>query len=263
MEKLTKEEIVEKIYERWGNVNFELVSFGTAREPITIKCLNCGDTFTLKHRNNLFNKIRKNFCPNCNGTKKHWYNSTKEKLDFKTAQQRLEQTFGDEYFIIEDSYKGWASNCLIRHNICNKIFSTQPRYLFYHSHCPCKKINSKGEQRIKDFLILNSIIFEEQKRIEDIKKAPYDFYLPTYNLLIEFQGRQHFEPVKQFGGESQLLVQQEIDKRKKDIARKNGYSLFYITYKEMSNIEELLIQRLSLTGVESSDSKCYPPLKED
>lgn len=255
MNKLNKEDLIKKIYERWGDVKFEILSFGTAREPITIKCLQCQNIFTLKYRSNLFNKKRKGFCPSCNNSKKCWYNAFKGKIDYITAQQRIDQTFGDEYSIIEDSYKNWSTKCLIRHNLCGKIFSTQPRYLFYHAHCPCQRINSKGEKRIKDFLILNSIIFEEQKRINEFKKAPFDFYLPTYNLLIEFQGRQHYEPVKQFGGEKQLLIQQEIDKKKKQIAEKQGFSLMYITYKEMDCIEELLIQRLSLTGVESNDSK--------
>jgi hypothetical protein len=34
-----------------------------------------------------------------------------------------------------------------------------------------------------------------------LRKAPFDFYLPDYNLLIEFQGRQHYEAVEKFGGE--------------------------------------------------------------
>lgn len=59
----------------------------------------------------------------------------------------------------------------------------------YHSHCPCLRIISKGENRIRNFLDNHNIKYEEQKRLEEIAKAPFDFYLPTFNLLIEFQGR--------------------------------------------------------------------------
>ena len=263
MKRLTKEEIEYKIKNRWGEVQYELIQYGSAREPITIYCLNCNDTFTLKYSANLFNKNRKNFCPNCHGTKKIWYNVTKESIDLNIAQKRLDETFDGEYIIMPNSYTGWVKKCLVRHTLCGKIFSTQPRYLFYHSHCPCQNISSKGEKRIEDFLILNSIPYESQKRLENIKRAPYDFFLPTYNLLIEFQGRQHFEPVKQFGGAPQLEIQKEIDKRKYEEAMKQHYSIFYITYQQMNEIEELLVQRLSLTGVEPSGSKSQSSQKEN
>lgn len=107
------------------------------------------------------------------------------------------------------------------------------------------------------------IKYEQQKRLENIKKAPYDFYLPDFNLLIEFQGRQHYESVKVFGGEKQFANQQEIDKRKKQIAHEAGIELLEISYLEKSLIEEILVQRLSLTGVEPSGSKCQSPQNED
>ena len=72
--------------------------------------------------------------------------------------------------------------------------------MLYHSHCPCYTITSKGENEVEKVLIELNIIFEKQKRLQDMKKAPFDFYLPDYNLLIEFQGKQHYEPVAQFGG---------------------------------------------------------------
>ena len=108
-----------------------------------------------------------------------------------------------------------------------------------------------------------NIIFEKQKRLQDMKKAPFDFYLPDYNLLIEFQGKQHYEPVAQFGGEKQFIIQQEIDKRKKEIAQKAGYELLEISYKDKLLIKDILVRRLSVTGVESSDSKCHSPQNED
>ena len=39
------------------------------------------------------------------------------------------------------------------------------------------------------------------------------FYLPSFNLLIEYNGIQHYEPVDFFGGEEQLIKQKEIDKK--------------------------------------------------
>ena len=255
---MTEEAIRENVRKRFGNVQFELISFGRHDEPITYKCLNCGKVFTRKRPQVLWAKDRTRFCRclplNSDSTLF---------LPAEEAQKRLDEHFDGEYEIIKDKYCGWSKKGLIRHTICGKIFSCQPRELLHHSHCPCITIISKGENKVEEVLVKYGVKFEKQKRLEGIKKAPFDFYLPDYNLLIEFQGRQHFEPVEKFGGEKQLSIQQEIDARKKEIAEKQGYQIFYLTYKQMSLIEKLLVPRLSLTRVESSDSKSQSPLKED
>lgn len=255
---MTEEKIRESVFKRFGKVDFELISFNRACDPVVYKCLNCGKTFERKRLENIYGSDRTRFCRclplNSNSTLF---------LPIKEAQQRIDDIYGGEYEIIQDRYCGWSKKCLIKHTLCGKIFSCQPRELLHNSHCPCKRITSKGENAIEEFLKKYNIRYEMQKRLEGIKKAPFDFYLIDYNLLIEFQGRQHFEPVKKFGGVKQLEKQIEIDSRKKDVARQLGYSILYINYKQMSSIEEILVQRLSLTGVDSSESKYQSPLTED
>ena len=241
---MTTEEIDKKILDLYGHVNYEIIEFSNMRSQIKIKCLNCGNIMTLKYASNFFKKTRKNFCPYCAKTYKG--DKIGKILSVEEAQKRIDAAFPNEYKIITDKYKGWSKKGVILHK-CGKYFECQPRDLLYHSHCPCYKIISKGENKIKKFLNNHNIKYEEQKRLEEIKKAPFDFYLPDFNLLIEFQGRQHYEPVEKFGGEKQLKLQQEIDNRKKEIALKNGYKIFYISYKQLSEIENLLVQRLSST----------------
>lgn len=249
---MTEEIIRERVFQRYGRQNFDIIEFSTITAPVKLKCNRCNCTIELKHLQNLYHPNRKNFCPHCAGT----YNGDKvgKRLPLEEAQSRLDNNLEEKYDILSDSYKGWASKALIRHS-CGKIFKCSPRDLLYHSHCPCIKISSKGERKIKDFLINNKIFFEEQKRLDTIKKAPYDFFLPDYNLLIEFQGRQHYEPVEKFGGEKQFEIQQEIDKRKNSIAKEQGYNILYISYKDINSIDEILVQRLALSGVDSSESK--------
>ena len=77
----------------------------------------------------------------------------------------------------------------------HKPFSQTP-----HQHISrgqgCPKCNSsKGEVVVRNWLIKNKIEFEEQKRFDDCRdkrKLPFDFYLPRYNLCIEYDGEQHF-----------------------------------------------------------------------
>ena len=258
---MTEKELRKKIYDKFGDINYEIISFRVMREPASFKCLDCGEIISIEHLQNLFRKTKYNFCPFCSNTYKG--NKIGKKLPIEEANKRLYEVFEDEYEIILDKYNGWSKKGLIRHTLCGKIFSAQPRDLLYHSHCPCYTINSKGELKISKVLDKYNIKYEKQKRLSDMKRAPFDFYLPDYNLLIEFQGRQHYEPVKQFGGEKQFINQQNIDKRKKEIAQNAGIELLEICYKDQSLIEEILVQRLSLTGVEPSGSKCQSPQNED
>lgn len=258
---MTEKELRDRIYKKFGDINYDIITFRVMREPADFKCLDCGNVVHMEHLQNLFRKTKSEFCPFCANTYKG--NKIGKKLPLEEAQNRLKEAFDTEYEIIPDKYQGWSRKALIRHTLCGKIFSAQPRDLLYHSHCPCYTINSKGELKIKEVLDKYGIKYEQQKRLENIKKAPYDFYLPDFNLLIEFQGRQHYESVKVFGGEKQFANQQEIDKRKKQIAHEAGIELLEISYLEKSLIEEILVQRLSLTGVEPSGSKCQSPQNED
>lgn len=258
---MTENDLKKRITDKFGDIDYEIITFRVMREPADFKCLKCNNIIHLEHLQNLFRKTKNNFCPFCANTYKG--SNMGKKLSIEEAQQRLNDKFGEEYEIIPEKYQGWSLKGLIRHNICGKIFSVQPRDLLYHSHCPCYTINSKGELKIEEILKKYNIEYEKQKRLDDIKKAPFDFYLPKYNLLIEFQGRQHYEPVSQFGGEKQFVLQQEIDKRKKEIAQKAGFEVLEICYKDKSLIEDILVQRLSLTGVGPSGSKYQLPQSED
>lgn len=77
-------------------------------------------------------------------------------------------------------------------------------------------------------------------------KLSYDFYLPQYNVLVECQGIQHYEPIEYFGGEEQFKIQQEHDRRKREYAEKNGYKLLEIWYYDYDKIEEILSRELEL-----------------
>ena len=101
------------------------------------------------------------------------------------------------------------------------------------SGCPnCRKSN--GEQKIRLFLEENNIKYEPQKTFDECvgirNKLPFDFYISDLNVLIEYDGRQHFEQIKHWGGEKKFLKNKECDKIKNDFASKNGIKLIRIPY---------------------------------
>lgn len=123
----------------------------------------------------------------------------------------------------------------IKHKCKNgHIYKQRPESkLSYSLGCPCCS-QSHGEKYIQKYLDKHNIPYIAQKKFNGLKdKQPlsYDFYLPKQNVLIEYQGIQHFESVS-FDGKvsSDLEKQQYHDKLKREYAKNNGYKLLEPTY---------------------------------
>jgi very-short-patch-repair endonuclease len=100
----------------------------------------------------------------------------------------------------------------------------------------CFRCNdSKGEKEI-------ALILEEMKikyyREFSFKECSYkdilyfDFYLPELNILIEYDGEQHYKPIKYLGGEERYLEQKKKDEIKNNFCFKNNITLLRIKYNE-------------------------------
>ncbi len=137
--------------------------------------------------------------------------------------------------------------------------------------CPeCSKSN--GEKKINNYLISNGFIKISKEEYEKLNSKnekyyipqkefkglvginggllSYDFYLPQFNLLIEYQGIQHEKPID-FNGlgikraEKVFKKQQEHDRRKHEYALKNNINLLEIWYLDFDRIEEILNKELN------------------
>jgi hypothetical protein len=73
----------------------------------------------------------------------------------------------------------------------------------------------------------------------------YDFYLPQYNLLIEYQGEFHDGTAKKQSKE-EFKKQQEHDKRKREYAKSKNIKLLEIWYHEYENIEVILKSKVKI-----------------
>ena len=111
--------------------------------------------------------------------------------------------------------------------------------------CPeCSK--SKGEKECKRIFDLWNLHYTPQKTFDGLiglgcGLLSYDFYLPEYNLLIEYQGKQHERYIKGFHkSKKDFERQKEHDRRKKEYALKNRYNFLEIWYWDFDNIEEIL-----------------------
>ena len=115
---------------------------------------------------------------------------------------------------------------------------------YNHSHgngCPTCKHDSKGQKAIRKYLIEKNIKFKEQKSFNECKYRKclyFDFYLPSYNACIEYDGEQHFIPVKKFGGEKLLKENKLRDSIKNNFCENNKINILRIRFNE--NIIEKL-----------------------
>lgn len=118
-------------------------------------------------------------------------------------------------------------------------------HLSSNQGCPrCKE--SKGETRIRFFLERFGINHVQEYRIEPLPYR-YDFYLPDNNVLIEYHGQQHYKPVAIFGGKKAYRKTVKRDKAKRELAKRNGYTLVTMNYKQSLNdsLERLLKAKLT------------------
>lgn len=77
------------------------------------------------------------------------------------------------------------------------------------------------------------IEFTRQKiydKCKFIRVLPFDFYIPEYNILIEYNGIQHYKPIGLFGGEEHLKYRQNNDNIKKNYCKENNIPLLIIRY---------------------------------
>lgn len=115
------------------------------------------------------------------------------------------------------------------------------------SSCPeCSM--SHGEGMIRQYLKSHNIEYESQKEYTGLcglrgKNLRYDFFLPAYNLLIEYQGEFHDGSVK-YQTYEMVDAQKEHDKRKREYAEKNNIKLLEIWYWDKDKIDEILNKEL-------------------
>ncbi len=125
---------------------------------------------------------------------------------------------------------------------------TWNNFFYGKQRCPiCKE--TKGEREIRNFLEQKSIGFVEQKSFSDLKdkrKLSFDFFVPSFDLSIEYQGEYHDGTIMKTNPKYQtpedFKGQQRRDELKREYAKDNGYKLLEIWYWDFDNIEKILNQ---------------------
>lgn len=170
--------------------------------------------------------------------------------EFSLLEDRLNYTL-----LLNNKINGVFSVFDVKCKKCENVWHTNSMN-FFHSKSRCPKCNfSKGEQRILRFLENNKVEVEFQKRFatcKNINTLPFDFYLPDYGIIIEFNGQHHYAPVC-FGKNKNIDRSKEMfekiqhrDAIKKQWVLSNGFFFIEIRYDEIDKIEDILINLLNI-----------------
>lgn len=170
-----------------------------------------------------------------------------EKINLAT--RKTTQQFILESNIIHDNKFGYKKTKYITNQ--DKVIITCPihgdflqrpnSHLMGYGCLNCSE--SKGEKAIAKFLDKNNISYYRQHKFSgcrNIFELPFDFYIPKIRLAIEFDGRQHFQPMEYFGGIEAFDRLQINDNIKNDYCEDNYIELIRIKYDLLDNIESYL-----------------------
>jgi len=237
----TTEQFKQEVFDLVCNEYSLLGEYTKSSVEIKMKHNKCGNIYEVKP--NDFLQGRR--CPIC---------TKKERLKQKDVEfkQKVYKLVGDEYTFLED-YKGVQTKIKVRHNTCGNEYYVRPHdFIKNGTRCPICRRSSKGEQKIAAILKSMKIRYCTEKTFEDLKDKillRFDFYLPEYNLLIEYDGHHHFKPVR-FNGISEEVAEENFknqkirDKMKNKYCKENNIKLLRIKYTDFDKIRKILKEEL-------------------
>ena len=235
--KKTLEDFIKKSKSIWGNkYDYSLSEYKDCNTKVKLICKECGNIIEQLPNNHY------NFdCYYCSYEKR----GLKQQLTREQFIEEAKLVHNDKYDYSLVDYNGLSKNIKI---ICpiHGIFEQKALNHINNHGCPICN-NSKGEEKINVFVKNKKIVFEKTKKYDDlidISQLSYDFYLPEYNLLVEYNGSQHYsntfkKPLHDFH------KQLHHDWLKRKYAKSHNINLLVIPYWDFDNIEKILEDYLS------------------
>ena len=194
------------------------------------------------------------------GCQKCWNDlfSEKYRLTNKEFIDKANIVHSNKYNYSKVIYENCNSIICITCPIHGDFWQEASNHLYGNGCSICRE--SRGEEKIRLYLEKNNIKFTVQEWFKNSKnpcvnketsaRLPFDFFLLGYNILIEYDGMQHFKP-HSFGSdkseekkEKNFKEIQYRDQIKNQYCEKNNIKLLRIPYTLFQNIENFLEKEL-------------------
>ena len=233
---MTQEEFIEKAKDIYGDkYDYSKVNYVNCKEKITIICPKHGE-FSIVPRHFIKNGNKHlRGCPHC---------AIEDRM--KTTKQFIEEAkkiHGDKYDYSKVNYNGINEKvCIIcpRHG---EFWQIPHNHLNGRgcSHCAAEmNVNETKlfEALNRDFPQLEFVHSYRNKEL--LGRLELDIFSEKHKIAVEYQGGQHYRPIKFYGGEKSHEAQKMLDKLKKEICKKNGILLLEFSY-DKSEVQDGLI----------------------
>lgn len=234
---VSSEEFKRRCIEQFPNYDYSKANFKGEYDKITVTC---------NIHNYTWNPTTKDLmnghgCPLCG-------RESLQKTQALTLQefiQKAREIHRNKYDYSKVDYYNSSTPITINCPKHGEFQTTPNSHLSQKTGCPrCKQ--SKGESDIELFLDEKQIQYVKQYPIvcnlKKNNKTYVDFYLPEYNTFIEYNGQQHYIPIKYFGGELKFREQVARDEYVRNYCKANAIKLIEIKYDE--NVVECLGNKL-------------------
>lgn len=181
--------------------------------------------------------LRGSGCPQCYG------NPLKTTNTFVLDATHIH---GDKYDYTNTIYINAKTKVQILCLKCSNMFTITPnKHLSMKRGCKCYS-ESQGERMISSWLNDANIPHNRQHKFVDcknIRPLPFDFYIPTHKVCIEYDGEQHFHEANSYSPEA-FIQTQHNDSIKTKYCEDHNIELIRIPYWDKSNISEILTTHL-------------------
>lgn len=229
--KKARETFIERCKEIHGDkYTYKKFNYVDSHTKIIVTCKKHGDFKTTPNR-----MLNGSGCPTCKSEKAHKQYS-KGTLRFIEEARCIHNDLYD--YSLCDYY-----NIHTKVNIiCREhgIFEISAGEHLQGCGCPlCKE--PIGEKRVRIYLEKHGASFVRQYNIKfNGNNYRSDFFIPSKNLIIEYNGKQHYQPVKRFGGAKAFHKQKQRDKEVRSYCKANNIKLLEISYLQYPIIEQML-----------------------
>lgn len=241
--KYTTKTFIEKSKKIHGDkYSYELVNYVNVKKKVVIICPTHGkfEQTPTKH-------LSGSGCNYCGMDKLH-DNNRYDVLDFIN---KCELIHGDKYDYSLVNYVNIDTPIIILCPTHGKFEQIPYTHSIGHG-CPKCRV-SKGELMVMNYLNNKGVEYRYEHTFSDClykTSLRFDFFLPQYNLCIEYDGIQHFEPVPFFGGDDYLNELKIRDGIKDCYCNDNGLMLLRIRYDDdiITTLDSYFTTSLTLTG---------------
>lgn len=165
-------------------------------------------------------------------------------------RKEIENLIG--FIIPLEDYKGNEEKIKFKCLKHNYVWEATPSNVTTIKHCPKCNNTLHNEKKIDSILTQWGYHFIKQKRFSDCidkRSLPFDFYLPDFNVLIEFDGEFHYMPVRKGNMTNEEAIEhmkrtQKHDQIKTQYCKDNNIPLIRIPYWEKDDMEYFLFDEL-------------------